>query len=188
MANPNNPFGLRPVARGNGAPLFVRQYGKPATDTKAIFMNDPVVKAAASVADPTGLGNPMPGITSGQNGTPGTTLWQGVSLNYAAASVASAHYVVDDPFAIFIGQVDGVLSVTVASHVGKNANVKAGTGSATTKQSTFVIDNTTIATTAGEDVRLLGVSNLNGNAEGANAIVEVVFLKHELLSQSTAGV
>jgi hypothetical protein len=187
LANPNNLFGFRPIGRDSGGPIFTRQYGKAASDGTAIFMADPVIKAATSVADPTGLGNPMPGITSGQNGTPGTTLWQGVSVNYGAAYTATPHYVVDEIDAIFIAQVNGSLSVTTASHVGKNANIVTGTGNALTKQSTFGVANGSIATTSGLDLRIIRVSNISPNVEGANAIVEVMILKHEL-GQSTAGV
>ena len=187
MANPNNLFGFKPIGRDSGGPIFSRQYGKASADSKAIFMSDMVLKAATSVPDPTGVGNPMPGITSGQNATPGTSLYQGVSINYGAASAATPHYVVDEIDVIFIAQVDGSLSVTTASQVGKNANVVLGTGNALTKQSTMGVNNTTIATTAGEDLRIIRVSNIVPNAEGANAIVEVIILKHEL-GQGTAGI
>jgi hypothetical protein len=187
VANPNNLFGFRPINRESGAPFFSHQYGKAAADTKAIFMNDLVIKAATSVPDPTGLGNPCPGITSGQNATPGTTLWQGSSINFGAASTLTTHLVVDALDTNYIAQVDGALAVTTASHVGKNANVVTGTGNALTKQSTFGVANGSIATTAGLDLRIIRVSNINPNAEGANAIVEVTILKSEF-AQGSAGV
>jgi hypothetical protein len=187
VANPANLFGFKAISRDSGGPILTHQYGKAATgSTTAIFMNDLVIKYAASVADPTGLGNPMPGIASAQGATPGTTLLLGASLNYGAASTATAHYVVDSIDAIFIGAVDGSLAVTTASHVGKNANIKNSAGSTTTKQSGMGVDNTTIATNAGLDLRILRVSNIVPNAEGANAIVEVSILKHAL-AEGSAG-
>lgn len=151
-------------------------------------MGDIVAKVAAGVADPTGVGPNMPGIQTGYQGTPGTTLWQGVSLNYGAASTLTAHYVADEPDLIMIAQCDGSTSISTASHVGKNANISQSTaGSTTTKQSGLQVSSSSIATTSTLDLRIYKVSGLNSNAEGANAIVEVLINKHEL-GQQTAGV
>jgi hypothetical protein len=187
VANPNNPFGFRPISRESGGPMLTRQYGKAAANGTAIFMADLVIKAATSIPDPTGQGNPAPGVQSAQNGTPGTTLLLGSSINFGAASTLTPHYVVDGIDTIFIAQVQTGLAVTTASHAGKNANMLTGTGNATTKQSTMAVDQASIATTAGEDLRIIRVSNISPNAEGANAIVEVMILKHAL-GQGTAGV
>jgi hypothetical protein len=187
VANPNNPFGFRAINRDSGGPFFTRLFGKAAGDNKAIFMNDVVLKAATSIPSPTGAGTPLPGITSGQNGTPGTSLWLGTSVNYGAASTATAHYVIDSIDTTFIAQVDGSLAVTTAAHAGKNANIALGTGNAATKQSTMAVANGSIAATAGLDLRILRVCNISPNAEGANAIVEVTILK-SASAQGSAGV
>lgn len=187
MANTNAPFGLKPIGRDSGGPLLTREYGKPANDTTAIFMFDPVIKAAVSIASPTGVGNPLPGVTSGQNATPGTTLWQGVSLNYGAASTLTAQYVIDSQDVIFIAQSIGATAITTASHVGKNADIKVAAGSTLTKQSAMGVDAASINTTAGLDLRLLRVSNIQPNAEGAYAILEVLIIKSEI-AEDVAGV
>ena len=188
MANPNNPFGFKAISRASGGPLATRQYGKLGTDATAIFAADMVFKATGSVADPTGLGNPMPGCTSAQGATPGTTLYLGASVNYGAASAATPQYVFDDLDVIYIAQAAGATtSVTTASHAGKNINLKSGTGNALTKQSTMGVDITTVATTQGLDFRIIRISNISPNAEGAYAICEVMLLKSEL-GQDTAGV
>lgn len=188
MANPNNPFGFRPIGLISGGPFALNQYAKPATDTNyPIFMFDPVGKAASSGAAESGQGNPVPGVQSAQALTPGTSLWLGVSLNYGAISSLTYHTVVDEVDAVFIAQVDSTTSITVASHVGKNANVLPGTGTASTKQSTATVNHTGIATTSSLDLRIRGVSNISPNAEGVYAIVEVTFNKHAL-GQQTAGV
>ena len=188
MANPNSPFGFRPLMTTlNGAPIQIREYGKAAGESTAIFMNDIVMKSAASVTSQTGAGTPRPAVKSATNGSPGTTLWQGVSLNYGAASTLTYQYLVDEITALFTAQVDGSLSVTSASHVGKNANLKYAAGSATSKQSLMVVDNTTINTTAGLDLRIVDLSQASPNAEGANAIVVVTIQKHEF-GQNVAGV
>jgi len=187
VANPNNLFGFKPVSRESGGPFFTRQYGKAVGDATAIFMNDLVLKAATSVPDPTGQGNPAPGVTSAQNATPGTSLYLGSNVNYGAASTATMQYVVDAIDAVFIAQVQTGLSVTTAADAGKNADLLSGTGNALTKQSTMGIAEASIATTAGLDFRIIRVSNISPNAEGSFAIVEVTILKHAL-GQGTAGV
>ena len=188
MANQNNPFGFKAISRDSGGPLSTRQYGKASSDSTAIFAADMVMKAATSVADPTGQGNPMPGVTSGQYATPGTTLLLGASVNYGAASAATPQYVFESLDTLYIAQAAGAsTSVTTASHAGKNINLKSGTGNANTKQSTMGVDITTVATTQGLDFRIIRISNISPNAEGAYAICEVVLLKSEL-GQDTAGV
>ena len=186
MANPNSPFGFRPVSRVGGGPWSINQYGKPSTDGNyAIFVNDMCQKAASSVADPTGAGNPMPGVQSGANGSPGTGPWLGPSLNWGAISTATPHYVADEADLIMIAQTDGTTSITTASHVGKNANILLTAGSATTKMSQHTINHTGIATTNSLDFRLIAVTNEQPNAEGVYAIVEVVCNTHFYAPKST---
>ncbi len=188
MANVNNAFGFRPIGLVSGGPYAISEYAKPASDGNyAIFMFDLVRKAASSGASQTGQGNPVPGVESGQNATPGTGLWLGASLNYGALSTLSYHYVVEEIDAIFIAQVDASTSITAASHVGKNANALLTAGSTTTKQSAMSVNHTGIATTAGKDLRIRAVSNISPNAEGVYAIVEVLIMLHQN-AQSSAGV
>jgi hypothetical protein len=187
VANVNNLFGFRPINRDSGGPFFTRQYGKAVGDSTAIFMNDLVMKAATSVPDPTGQGNPAPGVTSAQNATPGTSLYLGSNISFGAASTATMQYITDAIDTIYIAQMQTGLVTTTAADAGKNANLLSGTGNATTKQSTMGIAEASVATTAGLDMRLIRVSNISPNAEGSYAIFEVMILKHEL-GQGTAGV
>ena len=189
MANQNNPFGFRPVIRLGGSPFSVTEYAKPATDANAIFMFDVVKKVTGAVAlpeSPTGYN--LPTVQTGYQGTPGTTLWQGVSFNYGAASVASVHNVADEPDIICLGQAKTGTNISTASHIGKNANISLTTaGSTATKQSGMTVDGATIATSNTLDLRILRVAMITPNAEGDSAILEVSFNKHEL-GQQTAGV
>lgn len=190
-----NAFGLRWLGFTlSGAPAMVNRYGKPSTDAQPIYMNDVLMKVASSVADPEG-GNPMPACKAGTVGTPGASLWLGTSLNYGAASTATAHAVIDDPTAIFIAQCDDSSAETIANKVGKNANLVVASGgpvslgSATTKQSGMVINHTTIATTASLDLRLLAFwDNAVVNPDNAAyPIFEVQIVLHQYAGQS-AGV
>jgi hypothetical protein len=186
MANTNNVFGFLPVGRAGGGPWSVREYAKAAAHTQALFRGDIVSKSAVSVASPF-VGAPIPGVTSLQNGTPGTTLWLGANLNFGAAATATVHYVADDPFTMFIGQGNDNTSLTVASMAGKNANFVTGAGNATIKQSTMSFASGSTATTAGLDVRLERMFNRPDNAEGAFAIFEITIMKHST-TQASAGV
>jgi len=187
MANPNNPFGFRPIARLGGAPFSVTTYAKPAADANAIFVFDLVgYLTGTPLALPENPNFNLPRIQSGSQLTPGTSLWLGASLSYGAASVASVHPVTDEIDTIYIAQGDG--SITTSSHVHKNANVSVSTGgSTTTKQSGMQVSASSIATTSSLDLRIQRIAMLTGNAEGANAIVEVTINKHAL-GQATAGV
>lgn len=190
MANPNNPFGFKPVSRMGGSPWSLTQYAKAAADANyAIFMNDIVYKSATSAADPTGATPVLvAGCRSAQNGTPGTTLWLGPSLNYGAISTLTMHYVADQPDLITVVQVDATTSVVSATHAGYNANLLATGGSTTTKQSAMTLDHTTLATTATFDFKILAVSTQIPNVEGVYAIVEVLCNKHQYGAQGTVGI
>lgn len=188
MANPNAPFGFRPVARVGGAPFRTSQYAKPASDSQAIFMFDLCNKVAAGIADPTGAGPNIPGIQSEYAGTPGTTLIVGSVMNYGAASTLTTHLVADEIDLILIAQCKTGTTISTASHVGKNANVSNTTaGSTTTKQSGETVDGATIATTATLDVRIRAIAAISPNAAGDSAILEVSINKH-FYGNAVAGV
>lgn len=189
MANLNNPFGFRPLVRVGGAPFSCTEYAKPATDANAIFMADVVKKVVGAVVLPESpQGYNLPTVQTGYQGTPGTTLWQGVSANFGAASVATVHNVFDEIDCIFLTQAKTGTNISTASHVGKNANISLTTaGSTTTKQSGMTLDGATIATTNTLDLRILKVAMISPNAEGDSAVLEVLINKHEF-GQQTAGV
>lgn len=178
MANTVNLFGYMPIGRSGGGPWSVEEYCKVAAHTQAIFKGDMVSKSAVSGVSPfTGL--PMPGITSLQNGTPGTTLWLGSSVNYGAPAAITPQYICNDPFTVFICQGDDTTSLTVANAVGKNALLITGTGSTVTKQSTMSFDASALTTSASTiDVKVVGLLNRADNAEGGSAILEVLITKH----------
>jgi hypothetical protein len=187
QTNNNWPSGFRPVMVDTaGAPVGVREYAKPASDSSAIFTYDLVTKAAVSQTVE-GQTIPTPGIKTFSEGTPGTTLILGSSLNYGAPSTISYHTVIDDPTAIFAAQCDGTTSITVASAVGKNANVNNTAQTNGLLQSAMQVSSSSIATTAGLDLRIQDLGRALTNVEGANAIVEVIILKHQF-AYGSAGV
>jgi hypothetical protein len=188
MANPNNPFGFRPIVRAGGAPFSVQQYGKAASDANPIFHFD-------LVGHLTG-GTPMPlpenptynlsRIQSGSQLTPGTSLWLGSSIGFGAASTASIHSVVDEIDVIFISQAQGATSMTTAASAGLNANVKLVAGNALTRISAMQVDSTTVAVTSTLDLRIRQIAMIVPNVEGVNAILEVTINKHASGQATTA--
>ncbi|MBV9448558.1 MAG: hypothetical protein JO345_21950 [Streptosporangiaceae bacterium] len=187
MANPNNPFGFRPIIRLGGGPYSVTEYGKPSADANAIFAFDLVgYLTGAPLALPENANYNLPRIQSGSQLTPGTSLWLGASLAYGAASTGTVHPVTDEIDVVYIAQADG--SVTTSAHVHKNANVQLSqAGSTTTKQSGMQVNSSSIATTSSLDLRIQRISMISPNAEGANAILEVTINKHAM-AQASAGV
>lgn len=187
MANNNWPHGFRPLMMDTaGAPVGVREYAKPAADTNAIYTWDFVRKVASSQTVEAQL-IPSPGCQTANVGTPGTALILGSSLNAGAASKATWHTVVDDPYAVFEAQCSGATSITVAADVGFNANILNTAQTNGTLLSAMQVDSSTLAVTAGLDLRILDLSRSLQNAEGANAIVEVLILKHAY-AQGSAGI
>lgn len=172
MANNNNPHGLRSlgVTLSGGAPVL-EVFSKVVGYGTAIFRGDAVNRVADASIE--------------ASATPGTTAYSGVSLNYGAASTATDHVCVIDPFALFEAQSNGSL---VAADMGLNANLTLGAGSTSTKLSGHQIDASTKATTATLDVHLLRSLRVPENDITSNyARIEVIFNKHRMQS-GVAGV
>jgi len=177
LANVNYLFGFLPIGRDGGGPLAAQQYCKVAAHTQALFNGDIVSKSAVSApAHDSGIN--VPGVTSLQNGTPGTTLWLGANLNYGAPAAISFHWVFDTPDTIYIGQSSDSTSMTQASHAGKNVPFTTGAGNSTTQKSTmgFTLGSATTSI-SGMDARLLRLHMAVNNAEGAYAVCEVMIIK-----------
>ncbi len=189
MANNNWPHGFRPLmVDAQGAPVGVEQYAKPASDTNAIYTWDLVQKVAVSQATE-GKTRPDAGCQTFATGTPGTTLILGTALNGAPGSKISWHAIIDDPSALFEAQSSGTTAITVASAAGKNANVlnTAQSNGLSNAASAMQVNSATIAATAGLDLRIRDLHYNVQNAEGANALLEVLILKHQNANGS-AGV
>lgn len=180
MANPNSPFGFRPVIRAGGAPFAIAEYAKQATDTNPIWAFDLVGKITGGTPPPLPENTiyTVPRIQDGTLLTPGTSLWLGASLAYGAASVATIHPITPEIDVLYIAQVSGATAITNAAHAGLNANVLNSAGNNTSKMSQMQVNSTGIAVTAGLDLRILRVAMITPNVEGANAIVEVFISKH----------
>jgi hypothetical protein len=179
----------------SGGPLEVSNvYAKPASDANPIFMFDIVQKTATSSARPEG-GQPAPGCRGGNLGTAGTGLWLGASLNHGAASTLTKHVVADDPKTVFLAQSDKATAATIAAVVGKNANMVVSGGSNAqlgpkgNLQSGMVLNDATVATTTGLDVRILRWLNSPENPDSAAfPLLEVMIVLHQYEQQATTAV
>lgn len=174
MANPNAPYGFPPICKSKvGGPVQLNSYVKGSGVGTAIFQND-VVSIVAG------------GITPG--GTPGTSLYTGVALNYGAASTATSHLVVDDPFQLFEGQEDGVSSALVdASDVRLNCNFLFSSGDTLLKRSKHQLDGSTAAGTSSLDAKIDHLIADPSNQWGTYARFAIQFNKHDRVTTGTTG-
>jgi hypothetical protein len=74
---------------------------------------------------------------------------------YLASGQAAYIYVCDDPTLLYAIQEDSVGGSMVSGASGRNANLIAGSGSTVTSQSGWLLDSSTLATTAAEQLRIV---------------------------------
>lgn len=171
MANPNSPYGLKPVRERDGSPYSgaANTYYVPSSDATALFIGDPVILAgsgdtsgnAPTVTRATaGATNRITGVVVGFQPSP-----EFVPYGYRPASTAMYVLVADDPFIEYSIQCDSTgLAVT---QIGENANLTAGSGSTATKRSGFILDGTTPDVDATYQLRILGFEPQINNEVGA---------------------
>lgn len=192
MANANTPFGLRPVRYLNGAPWNgqVNRYAVASNYATSLFIGDPVVLAGTAADYPSTVnGIPTDGMPTIQIGVAGSA-WLGAIVGfevnpgaldtiYGPASTARVALVADDPNLIFEMQEIGTGTALTAAATGLNANGVAASGSTVTGLSGWVIDNTTEATTATLNVKLMRlVQRADMEGYGAYAKWEVMINNH----------
>lgn len=164
MANVNGPFGFAPAGCAvSGGIIVTRVMSKAVGYGTAIFPGDMVGRANDGSID--------------RELTPGTTYIQGVSLSYGAASTATEHLIIDNPWTVLVGQADGALA---AADMGLNANFAKGTGDASLIRSKDVINSATEATTGSLDLHLIERLKEIGNDYGAYVKLLVTINKHRL--------
>ena len=166
MANRDNPHGLIPVGRTlSGGEPRVKQFSKDSSGGN-IFIHDVVNREAD--------GN----ITAG--GTPGTTTYTGVSLNYSATGAAGTHLVVVSPDAMFVAQDNADTDGIAAADLGLNCNFEFNAGSADSKISGHELDESSADTTNTLDAKLHELWNSPNNEHSANADIVITINKHRL--------
>lgn len=181
MANADSPFGLKPVKEaGSGAYSGgVNMYYHAAGDATALYIGDPVVKAGG--ADGAGISTVVRGAAGGPfTGVVVGFVPDGVVdvAGYGAASTAYYVLVADDPNTMFEIQEDGDGGAIAAADIGLNASVIVASGNSYTKRSGVELDTSTKATTAGLELKIVGLVPRPNNALSANARVLVKINDH----------
>lgn len=202
MTNLNAPFGLRPVKHTNGAPYngAFRAYLVPSSDSTALFIGDPVIKAGSSnttVVSAPGAGTfgvgSLPTITRATAGT--TNRITGVIVGFAGdanaplsrpASTERVVYVCDDPDILFEIQSSGALAAT---DVGLNSVITfAVAGSAFTGKSGAQLDQSVLATTAAHQLSIVELVNREDNFPTLTASKVLVRINNHTEVPAAAGV
>jgi hypothetical protein len=173
MANRDNPHGLQFVGTQHGGACILQHFAKAVGYGTAMFINDVVNRVADG------------SIQSG--GTPGTTLITGVNLNYGAASLATEHDVIVDPFAIFEAQDNNDTDGIAAADLGLNCNIEYNAGSTSTLISGHELDESTADVTSTLDVHLRKLLPVPDNAHSSWARIEISINKHRYAT-GVAGV
>lgn len=169
MANVNAPFGFLPLMRTySGAAGSVIAAHKLVGYGTALFVGDAVCHAASGT-------KPTPAIDAAI--TPGTTPVLGVNMIHGAVSTATDHLIVEvGGGAVFVVQGDGTgATFLVGASLSKNANMALTAGNTATKRSKHQLSETSLATTAGLDLRVRKLWESPDNVLGQYARVEVTF-------------
>jgi len=193
MANADTPFGLRAVGHPSGlSKARVTAYAVASDYATALFPGDPVVVSgtanAAEVSAP-GVGvMPAGTMSEVEKATAGSTnkitgVIVGVAANpdnlsrrYLPASTGGVVFVNDDPQTEYEIQADEDI---VAADIGLNAAVVyTNTGDTNTGQSGAELDSSTAATTAGLQLRILGLVPRTDNEVGNQAKARVRINNH----------
>ena len=193
MANIDQSFGLRPIAKVGSAPggtTGTTKY-RITSGAGAMFTGD-IVKQAndGSVVQGT-AGDAARGVFMGCFYTDPSTSkprFNNTFPNGTAASDAIA-FVADDPDQLFIAQQDSASANAVAADLNLNANLVVGSGNTTTGISGMEIDSDSKNTTATLNVKLIDFYDTPSNdATANNSILVVKINNHELGSHTgTAG-
>jgi hypothetical protein len=173
MANLNAPYGLRPV-NANGRPWegALSRYHVDAGDGTALYKGDPVKLTTTAPTDTrhgivsdvirAAAGDPIVGVFMGL-AQPSLTAG---GLMYRAALTAAYCLVCDDPDVYFLAQEDSVTAAMAATDCGKNINLVAGTGSAVTGLSGFMLDSNTADTANTLDFQVIRLAPMPNNIIG----------------------
>ena len=192
MANIDQAFGLRPIAKVGSAPggtTGTTKY-RITSGAGAMFTGD-IVKQAndGSVVQGT-AGDAARGVFMGCFYTDPSTSkprFNNTFPNGTAASDAIA-FVADDPDQLFIAQQDSASANAVVADLNLNANLVVGSGNTTTGISGMEIDSDSKNTTATLNVKLIDFYDTPSNDATANNSIFVVKINNHELNGGTGTV
>ena len=198
MANVDAAFGYRPVGKvgsgvNNGGTTLYTIGDNYAT---SIYKGDHVMQASGLVIAGTASGSTNLGVFNGCfyiDPTSKKPTWSNYysQVNVTASGSISGGttidaYIYDDPYTLFEAQCDGTIAKT---DIGKNTDSVLGTSSTVNGLSVTEIDSGSEATTAGLQVRIVGISKDpdNSDASSANANWYVMWNQHLLAGTGVTG-
>ena len=181
MANVDKAFGLSPykgLNAGSSVQIVNKYNFDPSGYGTAVFQGDLCIfaggyinRSAASSANNVGVLSHVYYVAT--DGTPTFKNYYPASTT-ALGSGAIEAFVYDDPNQLFVVQADGASAVTC---IGRNADTDGIGGSTTTGVSTRELDSSTINTTQGLQLKIVGVvqDDTNGDltADNANLVVQI---------------
>ncbi len=199
MANIDAAFGLRPIGKvGSGVQnMGTTMYTIEDNYGTAIFKGDHVLQSGGYVIKGTASGATILGVFNGCFYIDPTSKKPTYSNNYpgsinvtSAGSISGSTnidaYIYDDPYMLFEAQCDGTIAKT---DIGKNTDTVLTAGSTVNGLSKNEIDDSTEATTAGLQVKIIGITKdpENDDASSANANWYVMFNEHVKLGTGITG-
>ena len=190
MANIDQAFGLRPIAKVGSAPggtTGTTKYSIADNQGTAIFTGDPVKFKNDGTVEVAAAGNPSCGVFMGCFYTDPSTS-KPTFRNFFPASLSPGDaiaFVADDPNQLFIAQQDSAAGNIVAADLNLNADLVFGAGSTTTGMSGVEIDSSSKNTTAALQVKLLDFYDAPSNDATANNSVLVVKINNHQLGSHT---
>lgn len=201
MANPDAPFGFRPMRYRSGAPYngAVNPYYIGTGDATALFIGDPVVLAGDSNAAFEGDGRHQPGslpvctrATAGA-GNRSVGVVCGVewlhrdSLVYRAASTEAIIYVADDPELVFHVQ-DDAGSTPASTNVGMNADfIFTHAGDTAYGRSRAEVNFATLSVNLNFQTHIIGVARLPNNSPAEDFCIWEVTLNTHVFKGGVLG-
>lgn len=185
----NAPQGLVPVRYLNGSAWTgsTTQYPIGTTYATSMFTGDPVTTLSDGTIGIGVAGAPCRGVFMGckyiaTNGTPIFSPYWPASTAVQTGSTAYA-LIADDPFLVFtVQETDGSSGAgtpLALADRGLNINFVVGSGNTATGQSTTSLNNTTEATTATLNLKILDLDPTPGNVVGNYANWLVTWNNHQ---------
>ena len=204
MANKDASFGLKLIGHHAGAPYSarVRSYYIASTYATALYVGDPVIVTSTSntAVVSTGIekhgigtlpeiekatagsGNKIAGVIVGFE-----PIIRSGTAPYNPASTARVAKVCDDPNALYLIQADGSIAATDVNY--NAAVVYTNAGSTATGLSGVELNAASVATTATEQLKILGNADIPGrNTFGSNWPVLVVKINNHHYGNVVVGV
>ena len=201
MANIDAAFGWRPIGKvgsgvnNSGTTLYTLEDNANLT----AYKGDHVMASGGYIVAGTASGATNVGVFNGCfyiDPTSKKPTWSNYynQTNVTATGSISGStnidaYIYDDPYYLFEIQTDATVAKT---NIGKNADSIIGTGSTLNGQSKHEMDSgstTTIATTAGLQMKIIGITKdpENDDASSANSNWYVMFNEHVKLGTGITG-